>query len=60
MRLSSRGLTLTEIEDILLAITVESRVHTRKTGKTRLHNEFRAQRSPSEEQELNAIFEART
>ena len=60
MRLASRGLTLREIKDILLALALENRVHIRRVGKTRLFTQARLKRSLSEERELNSALEQRS
>lgn len=60
MRLASHGLTLEEINDILVAIAIENKVHIRRVGKTRLYNQALLKRSLSEERELNSALERRS
>ena len=52
MRVTSAGLTQSEIESVLTAISFENRVHVRRPGKKRLHCKAYLDRSPSEEEEL--------
>ena len=52
MRITSSGLTISEIDDILSSINNENRVHVRRPGKKRLFCKAFLERSPSEEEEL--------
>jgi len=53
VRVNSPGLTHSEIENILTAISYENRVHVRRPGKKRLFCKSYLARSPSEEEELS-------
>lgn len=60
MRLATLGLTLTEIDNILEAISLENKVHIRRVGKTRLFCKAMLQRRVSEDQELRVAAEKRS
>ena len=52
-RVTSTGLTMREIEDILSSISQETSVHVRRPGKKRLFCKSFLERSPSEDEEIN-------
>ena len=60
MRLATLGLSLSEIDDILEAISLENNAHIRRVGKTRLFCKAQLQRRLSEDYELRMSAEKRS
>lgn len=54
-RLTTKGLTKGEIDDILCSIALECKVHVRRSGKARLRCQVKLDRTPSEEDALSQV-----